>query len=68
MTKTSDIRVRQSEFLEGLSSKELASLGVMVEVMGQGFFTMTKTALHESGLISNLVSNFSLLIALQCIS
>ncbi|KAH7403328.1 hypothetical protein BKA64DRAFT_641325 [Cadophora sp. MPI-SDFR-AT-0126] len=53
LTETPAIRARQSEFLESLSSQDLASLGVIVEVMGHGFFTMTKTSLHTSGLLNN---------------
>ncbi|PVH87171.1 hypothetical protein DL98DRAFT_510030 [Cadophora sp. DSE1049] len=53
LIETSAIRAQQSEFLESLSSDDLASLGVIVEVMGHGFFTMTKTALHASGLLNN---------------
>ncbi|PBP17258.1 putative integral membrane protein duf125 [Diplocarpon rosae] len=54
VTATHAIRAHQSEFLDSLSSEELASLGTMVEVMGQGFFTVTKRALHASGLLSNI--------------
>ncbi|KAH6719240.1 hypothetical protein BKA61DRAFT_597173 [Leptodontidium sp. MPI-SDFR-AT-0119] len=53
LSETPAIRTRQSEFLESLSSDDLASLGVIVEVMGHGFFTMTKTAIHDSGLLNN---------------
>ncbi|KAK0104480.1 hypothetical protein ONS95_004769 [Cadophora gregata] len=54
LTGTPAIRARQSELLESLSSDDLASLGVIVEVMGHGFFTMTKNALHASGLLNNV--------------
>ncbi|CAL3963795.1 unnamed protein product [Diplocarpon coronariae] len=54
LTETHTIRAHQSEFLDGLSSEELASLGTMVEVMGQGFFNVTKSALHASGLLTNI--------------
>jgi hypothetical protein len=47
---TSNIRAQQSVFLENLSISELATLGIIVEVMGQGYFTMTKKALVSSGL------------------
>lgn len=50
------MRSRQAEFLEGLSANDLASLGVIVEVLGQGFFNMTKGALLRSGLLDNIVS------------
>lgn len=45
LTQTLKIRVNQAEFLESLTCSELASLGVMVEVMGQNYFTMTKDCL-----------------------
>ncbi|CZS90655.1 uncharacterized protein RCO7_06802 [Rhynchosporium graminicola] len=54
LTETPEIRFKQSEFLDSLSSDELADLGVIVEVMGHGFFTMTKNALLESGLLNNM--------------
>ncbi len=39
-------RRQQAIFLEGMTIVELATLGVMVEVMGQGFFTMTLNSLN----------------------
>jgi len=42
---TGNIRARQSVFLDSLSTQDLATLGVMVEVMGQSFFNMTKRLL-----------------------
>ncbi|KAE9376918.1 hypothetical protein N431DRAFT_480062 [Stipitochalara longipes BDJ] len=44
---TGNIRARQSVFLDNLSTQELASLGVMVEVIGQGYFTSTKARLSS---------------------
>lgn len=49
---TKIIRARQNVFLNNISLLELATLGVMVEVIGQGYFTMTKKAL-VSGLQHN---------------
>ncbi len=54
------IRRRQAEFLEDLSKSDLASLGVMVEVMGQAYFSMTQNALNTSGLLDISVSPASL--------
>lgn len=51
MTETSKIRAKQAEFLDSLTSIELASLGVIVEVMGQNYFTMTKNALDKSATV-----------------
>ncbi|KAI6250410.1 hypothetical protein HI914_02057 [Erysiphe necator] len=39
---TDTIRDQQSKFLHSLSTKELAFIGVMVEVMGHNFFIITK--------------------------
>jgi len=50
---TKNIRARQNVFLNNISLLELATLGVMVEVIGQGYFTMTKKALVSSGLRHN---------------
>jgi hypothetical protein len=47
---TGNIRAQQSVFLENLSPLKLATLGIVVEVIGQGYFTMTKKALVSSGL------------------
>lgn len=47
---TKNIRARQNDFLDKISLLELATLGVIVEVIGQGFFTMTKKALVSLGL------------------
>lgn len=49
-TRTQTIRSVQSEFLESLTSAELASLGVVVEVMGQNFYNITRQAIIDSGL------------------
>lgn len=48
-----EIREKESVFIESLDIPHLATLGIMVEVLGQGFFTMTKQALHKSGLLEN---------------
>lgn len=48
LKETLKIRAKQAEFLESLTTAELASLGVIVEVMGQNYFTMTKNALDKS--------------------
>jgi hypothetical protein len=50
LNDTRDIRAKQSEFLESLPSLQLASLGVIVEVIGEGFFSVTKDALVLSGI------------------
>lgn len=51
------IRKRQASFLEEeLSVSDLASLGAIVEVMGQGFFNITYSALQRSGLLNASVS------------
>ncbi len=42
---TGNIRARQSVFLDDIPTQDLATLGVMVEVMGQAFFSMTKRLL-----------------------
>jgi hypothetical protein len=47
LDETGNIRACQSIFLDNLSTQELAILGVMVEVIGQGFFTMTKSLLSS---------------------
>jgi len=50
------IRSRQARFLdEELSASDLAVLGVIVEIMGQGFFNITNTALQKSGLLNTSV-------------
>ncbi|KAJ5047311.1 uncharacterized protein L3040_003140 [Drepanopeziza brunnea f. sp. 'multigermtubi'] len=54
LTEINVVRSRQAEFLDGLSSIDLASIGVLVEVIGEGFFTMTKGDLHRSGLLNNI--------------
>lgn len=46
LTQTLEIRTKQAEFLESLTGSELASLGIIVEVMGQNYFTMTKDCLE----------------------
>ncbi|KUJ20403.1 uncharacterized protein LY89DRAFT_442635 [Mollisia scopiformis] len=45
---TLKVRAHQAEFLDSLSSAELAKLGVIVEVMGQNYFTMTKNTLEAT--------------------
>jgi hypothetical protein len=50
LSKTADIRVKQSRFLESLSSIQLASLGVIVEVIGEGFVSITKESIVLSGM------------------
>lgn len=51
------IRCRQAQFLQKeMSVFDLAALGVIVEVMGQGFFNMTHAALRASGLLNVSVS------------
>jgi hypothetical protein len=51
------VRRRQTNFLEvELSVSDLATLGVILEVMGQGFINITTTALNESGLLNASVS------------
>lgn len=51
------IRGRQAQFLQKeMSVSNLAALGVIVEVMGQGFFNMTHTALRQSGILNVSVS------------
>lgn len=50
LSKTRDIRLKQSQFLESLSSVQLASLGVIVEVIGDGFFNITKESIVVSGM------------------
>jgi hypothetical protein len=47
LDETGNIRARQSVFLDNLSTQELATLGVMVEVIGQCFFTITKSLLSS---------------------
>ncbi|TVY50155.1 hypothetical protein LOCC1_G000076 [Lachnellula occidentalis] len=53
---THSIRTAQAQFLEGLNEIELSALGCLVEVIGQGFFNITKKALLASPL-ANLVSS-----------
>ncbi|KAF8867024.1 hypothetical protein BDZ45DRAFT_777 [Acephala macrosclerotiorum] len=48
LQETLKIRAKQAEFLDSLTIAGLASLGVIVEVMGQNYFTMTKSALDKS--------------------
>ncbi|KAH8809733.1 hypothetical protein F5882DRAFT_390550 [Hyaloscypha sp. PMI_1271] len=47
LDRTGNIRARQSLFLDNLSTHELATLGIMVEVIGQGYFTLTKALLSS---------------------
>lgn len=37
-----DIRAHQARFLEGLETTQLAYLGILVEIIGNGYFQMTK--------------------------
>jgi hypothetical protein len=48
-----DVRARQSQFLEDLEPSQLATLGIMVEVIGTGWFNMTKKCVAASGLLIN---------------
>lgn len=48
LKETLKIRAHQADFVESLSSAELATLGIIVEVMGQNYFTMTKNALETA--------------------
>lgn len=64
--KKSAIRRRQGRFLdEELSVSDLAALGTIVEVMGQGFFNITNSALHRSGLLNATVRPLPQLSELQ---
>lgn len=53
LNSTLEIRATQDKFLRGLCVEDLATLGVMVEVMGHNFFVMMKRLVAESGLIRN---------------
>ncbi|RKF83020.1 putative integral membrane protein duf125 [Golovinomyces cichoracearum] len=44
---TEAIRNQQSKFLHSLSTRELAFLGVMVEIIGHNFFIITKRSILE---------------------
>lgn len=48
-TDMQHIRKKQGDFLDNLSSSKLASLGCIVEILGQAYFTMTKNALIALG-------------------
>lgn len=61
LKETLEIRAKQAEFLDSLTSAELASLGVIVEVMGQNYFTMTKSALEKTPSEDVRVRQFSFL-------
>lgn len=50
LNSTRDIREKQSRFLHSLSVKELACVGMMVEVMGHNFFIITKRSLLKLSL------------------
>jgi hypothetical protein len=41
-----DIRQSQTDFLEGLTVEDLAAIGCIVEVLGQGYFSTMKNALQ----------------------
>ncbi|RKF56379.1 putative integral membrane protein duf125 [Erysiphe neolycopersici] len=45
---TKTVRNQQSRFLHSLSTKELAFIGVIVEVMGHNFFIITKRSVVKS--------------------
>jgi hypothetical protein len=47
-----EVRARQSQFLEGLEPSQLATLGIMVEVIGTGWFNMTKKCVAALGLLA----------------
>lgn len=42
-----DTRERQADFLEALSVQDLAAIGCMIEVMGQGYWNIIKGGLAE---------------------
>ena len=48
-----EVRARQSQFLEGLEPSELATLGIIVEVIGTGWYNMTKKSVAASGLLGD---------------
>jgi len=50
LNDTHRIRTAQARFLECLSQVELSVLGCMVEIVGHGFFTITKKSLSASAL------------------
>lgn len=54
-----EIRSKQSLFLESLSTVALATLGVMVEIIGQGYFNMTKASLKQTNLLNSSVRQAS---------
>ncbi|KAH8663090.1 hypothetical protein BGZ60DRAFT_433103 [Tricladium varicosporioides] len=45
ITDTPHVRKKQAQTLEWLTAVQLATLGCLVEVVGQGFFTITRAAL-----------------------
>lgn len=47
---THNIRTTQAQFLECLNEVELSTLGCLVEIIGQGFFNITKKVLLASPL------------------
>ncbi|TVY15902.1 hypothetical protein LARI1_G004748 [Lachnellula arida] len=47
---THSIRTAQAQFLECLNEVELSTLGCLVEIIGQGFFNITKKVLFASPL------------------
>lgn len=49
-----EVRSRQSRYLEILTVEDLAALGCIVEVFGQGFFNMTKRTLLSTSLETSL--------------
>ncbi|KAF4624830.1 hypothetical protein G7Y89_g13335 [Cudoniella acicularis] len=57
LSETKDIRMKQAQYLDSLKVNELATLGCIVEVIGQGFFTITKAALLDQLPSSRLSSN-----------
>jgi hypothetical protein len=48
-----EVRARQSQFLEGLEPSQLATLGIIVEVIGTGWYNMTKKCVAALGLLGD---------------
>jgi hypothetical protein len=59
VTGTHSIRTSQARLLECLSEVELSALGCLVEIVGQGFFNITKKALEASPLANTGNSSMS---------
>ncbi|POS86241.1 hypothetical protein EPUL_001445 [Erysiphe pulchra] len=56
---TDSVRNQQSKFLHSLSTKELAFIGVIVEVMGHNFFIITKRSVFKSSFSESTVQDSS---------